>query len=272
MTPDARTRPAGRGSVTAGVVLAGGRSSRMGAAKAALEWHGSTFLRQITDVVGRAVDGPVIVVRSPGQPLPALGPQVIVCDDAEEGRGPLQGLATGLAVAERAGASLAFVCSTDLPLLHSAFVEAVLRGFTAAAAGGSCATPDVVVPRVRGHRQPLASGYRTGLATHLDALLEAGRSRLSDHFDGVDVRLLDEATLLADARLFAADPGLASVFNVNTPEEYRAACARWVPEVVVDKFFLVGTELVASERLRIRASNLGVAAKRAGLELDGGSS
>lgn len=255
--------------MTAGVVLTGGCSSRMGAAKASLEWHGSTFVRHVTDVVGRAVGGPVIVVRAPGQPLPALGSQVIVCDDAEQGRGPLQGLATGLAVAEREGAPLAFACATDLPLLHSAFVDAVLRGFTATAAGHDCATPDAAIPRIRGFRQPLAAGYRTSLTPHLHALLEAGRSRLSDLLDSVDVHLLDEATLLSDARLFAADPDLASVFNVNTPEQYRAACARRLPEVIVEKSILVGTELVTSERRCVRASTLGAAAEQSGVELDG---
>src|ERR1700749_4313941 len=80
----------------AGVVLAGGRSTRMGTAKAALEWHGSTLLRHVAGVLGRAVDGPVIVVRSPGQQLPALDPQVMVHTGPEEGGGPMPGLAVGL--------------------------------------------------------------------------------------------------------------------------------------------------------------------------------
>src|SRR5687768_904580 len=113
----------------AGVVLAGGRSSRMGTPKAALEWHGSTLLRHVTGVVGRAVDGPVIVVRAPGQELPELGPGIIVRDDPEEGLGPLQGLAVGLAAAAAEQAGTAFVCSTDLPFLHVAYIRAVLRGF-----------------------------------------------------------------------------------------------------------------------------------------------
>ena len=39
---------------SAGVVLAGGQSSRMGTAKAALEWHGSTLLRRTVGIVARA--------------------------------------------------------------------------------------------------------------------------------------------------------------------------------------------------------------------------
>ncbi len=55
-----------------GVVLAGGRSSRMGAPKAALEWHGSTLLRRTVAIVARATGGPVVVVRANGQDLPGL--------------------------------------------------------------------------------------------------------------------------------------------------------------------------------------------------------
>jgi lysophospholipase L1-like esterase len=83
----------------AGIVLAGGRSSRMGRPKAALEWHGSTLLRRVCGIVGRAVDGPVLVVRAPGQELPELPDAVELVEDAREGRGPLQGLAAGLAAA-----------------------------------------------------------------------------------------------------------------------------------------------------------------------------
>src|SRR6516164_643504 len=109
----------------AGIVLAGGRSSRMGSPKAALEWHGSTLLRRVTGIAARAVDGPVVVVRAPGQELPALEGAVEVVEDAREGRGPLQGLAAGLAaVRDRAG--VAYLSSTDLPLLHPAFVRRVV--------------------------------------------------------------------------------------------------------------------------------------------------
>ena len=102
-------------------MLAGGRSTRMGRPKANLEWHGSTLLHRVTGIVGRAVEGLVVVVRAPDQELPELPPGVRVVEDAAEGRGPLQGLAAGLA-AVAGEADLAYVSSTDVPLLHPAFV------------------------------------------------------------------------------------------------------------------------------------------------------
>ncbi|SRR6266571_131709 len=208
----------------AGIVLAGGRSSRMGTPKAALEWHGSTLLRRTAGVLARVVDGPVIVVRAPGQALPALPAQVEVAEDPREGLGPLQGLAAGLAAAAgRAGA--AFACSTDLPFLHPAFVRRVLRGL-----GGGA---DVALPVAHGHPQPLAAAYRTALAPAAARLVAAGRLRPAFLFECCTVVRLDAGALLADPVLAALDPDLDSVVNVNEPADYAAARARAAPEVTV---------------------------------------
>jgi len=253
----------------AGVVLAGGRSSRMGTPKAALEWHGSTLLRHVTGVVGRAVDGPVIVVRAPGQDLPDLDQQVHVEEDPEEGRGPMQGLAVGLSAAA-ASAELAFVCSTDLPFLHSAFVSAVMRAFEAddERAPGEPRT-DVVLPFVRGYRQPMLAGYRTDLAPRIDALLEQGRLRPMHLLEECNVRQVDESVLLADRRLAAADPDLDSVVNVNEPDDYAAARSRPAPEVVVQRYGVLATRGGARGPVTIRAASIGAAAEQVGLAFDG---
>ena len=62
-------------------MLVGGRSSRMGSPKAALEWHGSTLLYRTSALLRRTVGGPVVVVASPGQQLPALPSGVEVVED-----------------------------------------------------------------------------------------------------------------------------------------------------------------------------------------------
>ena len=251
----------------AGVVLAGGRSTRMGAPKATLEWHTSTILRQVTGIVSRAVDGPVIVVRAPGQVLPALDPRVIVCDDPEEGRGPMLGLAVGLAAAAH-HAPVAFVCSTDLPFLHSAFVTAVLRGFDTLS-DETEADVDVVLPHVHGYRQPMAAGYRTDLAPRVEKLIAAERWRPAHLFEEVVVRQLDEAALLTDRRLAQADPALDSVLNINTPDDYREARARPAPEVLIERYGVLATQGAARKPLQARAATIGAAAEQVGLALDG---
>ena len=241
------------------MVLAGGRSSRMGEAKAGLAWHGSTLLYRAAAVLGRAVDGPVVVVAAPGQELPELPGNVAVVEDPVEGLGPMQGLAVGLAaVADRAEG--AFVCSTDLPFLHPAFVRRVLRGLTDGI--------DVVLPVARGFRQPLAAAYRTSLAGLVEKLLAEGNLRPGMIFKHCTVMRLDDEQLLDDAALAKVDPALESVVNVNTPEDYRAARSRPVPEVVVECFGALARD--GGHRPRsIRAATIGAAAAEVGLALGG---
>ena len=240
-------------------MLAGGRSTRMGRPKANLEWHGSTLLHRVTGIVSRAVNGPVVVVRAPDQELPPLPPGVRVADDATEGRGPLQGLAASpAAVAD--DAEVAYVSSTDVPLLHPAFVRAVIRAATSE-------DVDVALPIVHGFRHPLAAAYRTALVPAVEELIAEDRMRPAFLFERSRVRELSEDDLLADAELAAADPELLSVLNLNEPDDYERARARAAPSVTVRRFGTLATNL-GREPIAIRAATLEAAARAAGLALD----
>ncbi|MDQ3162164.1 MAG: NTP transferase domain-containing protein [Actinomycetota bacterium] len=241
-----------------GIVLAGGRSSRMGTPKAALEWHGSTLLRRICGLVERSVDGPVVVVRAAGQALPELPASIEVVEDAREGRGPLQGLAAGLA-ALSGRARAVYVSSTDVPLLHPAFVRRVVGALTGEV--------DVVLPLAGGFPHPLSAAYRTSLLALVERLVAADRLRPAFLFEECRVTRLDEAALLADPALAGFDPALDSVLNLNEPGDYEAARARPSPEVTVQLF---GPLRRAGERLplALRAATLAEAAEAAGIVLD----
>ena len=247
----------------AGLVLAGGRSSRMGVPKAALEWHGSTLLARTCGVLRRAGLDPVLVVRAPGHELPALPTYVEVVDDPREGLGPLQGMAVGLtALADRA--EVAFVCSTDLPFLHAELVRRVLRPFGHPVDGDAL---DVVLPVARGYPQPLSAAYRTRLAPLVAALVAADRLRPAFIFEDATVLRLDDDALLADAALRAADPTLESLVNVNERADYDAARARPAPEVTVECFGVLATRGGRGPRAA-RAATVGAAARAVDLVLD----
>ncbi len=253
----------------AGVVLAGGRSSRMGTSKAALEWHGSTLLRRTVGIVARATGGPVVVVRASGQDLPPLPAGTAVVDDPREGKGPVQGIAAGLAALAALGRGdgiegaggrpeAAFVSSTDLPFLHPAFVQCLLRTLTA---GGA----DVALPVARGYRQPLAAAYRVSLAQTAGRLVSEDRLRPAFLFGECAVTTVDEAQLRRDRLLAAFDPEIESVRNVNSPDDYRAARRRPAPEVTVG---LAGRRAAAARQagpLTVRAATVRGAADAAGL-------
>jgi molybdopterin-guanine dinucleotide biosynthesis protein A len=250
--------PDGSRPQTAGIVLAGGRSTRMGRPKAALEWHGSTLLHRVAGIVGRSVAGPVVVVRAPGQRLPSLPLKARIAEDPVEGRGPLQRLAAGLAAAPEA--DWAYVSSTDVPLLHPAFVARVL-------AAAEPEDVDVVLPVAQGFRHPLAAAYRPALLPLVEELIAEDRLRPSCLYERCRVRELDEEHLLGDGRLAAADPDLLSLLNINDPGEYEQARRRDAPPVTVQRF---GTLAPTGDRspLSVRAATLGAAAEAAGVALD----
>lgn len=226
----------------------------MGTPKAALDWHGSTLLRRVTGLVGRAVDGPVVVVRAPGQELPALPPDVEVVADAREGHGPLQGLEAGLAaLADRAQA--AYASSTDVPLLHPRFVRAVLDAL------GDDGDIDVALPEVGGYRQPLSAAYRTDLLPLVRELIGADRMRPAFLFERVRVRTL------TDEDLHPADPELRSVANLNEPADYAQALTLPAPAIAVERFGTLAPP-GGPRRATVAGWTLGAVAAAVGLALD----
>src|SRR5918992_2742214 len=223
----------------AGIVLAGGRSSRMGTPKAWLDWHGSTLLRRVCGIVARGTGGPVVVARAPDRELPPLPDGVRVVEDEREGRGPLQGILAGLRAVD---ADVAFVASVDLPLLHPRFVAAVCRETDGA---------DVAVPHVGGYRQPLAAAYRPALAPLVAELVEADQMKPAFLFERCETRWLEQL------------PHAESVRNLNAPADYEAALAEPEPLVSVRGF---GPLKRPAEELR--AATLGRAAAAIGVTLD----
>jgi len=222
-----------------GIVLAGGRSSRMGTPKAWLDWHGSTLLRRTCGVVARGVGGPVVVVRAPRQTLPALPEGVRVVEDAREGKGPLQGLLAGL---EAVDADLAFAASTDMPFLHPRFVAAVCAAARDA---------DAAVPHVGGFRQPLAAAYRTALVPLVAELVGADRMKPAFLFERCATRWLEDV------------PHPESVRNLNTREDYEAALREPQPAVHVRCY-----GPLRRAPADVRAATLGAAAAAVGVTLD----
>ena len=216
------------------VILAGGRSSRMGSPKAELDWFGAPLLYRTASVLAR-VASPVVVVKAPGQHLPALPSGVEVVEDPVEGRGPLQGMAVGMrTVGERADA--VFVSSTDAPLLHPAFVRSVASGLGEA---------DVALPVVDGHNHPLSAVYRVSLLAKVEALLADDRLRPAFVWEDAELRTLEAGELEHPE----------STRNVNTPEDLDEARALPQPLVLIETFGTVRAK-VGEAKMQVRAATL----------------
>jgi molybdenum cofactor guanylyltransferase len=180
----------------------------MGTPKADLDWHGCTLLRRAVGIVGRVVDGPVVVVRAHDQQLPPLPPGVEVADDEREGRGPLQGLSAGLKALPD-GVEAAYITSCDVPLLVPGFVTQML-----ALADGY----DIALIEIDGFAHPLSAVYRRSVLPQVEELLAKERLRPAFLFDLVRTRRVAPAEM-------TADPQLRTLRNLNTRDDYERALA-----------------------------------------------
>jgi molybdopterin-guanine dinucleotide biosynthesis protein A/molybdopterin converting factor small subunit len=200
MVAHVRTVPA------SAVVLAGGKSSRMGRPKALLLFDGEPLIAHTVRLLQKLFTD-IVLVAAPGQELPAL-PVTLVRDEVAY-QGPVAGILYGLRAARE---ELCFVTSCDAPFLHTELITHLL----------SLATEyDVVAPYWEGRLQPLHAVYRRAVAPLLQEQLERGELRPIFLYKKVRTREVSEEEI----RRFDSE-GL-SFRNMNSPEDYQAALTLW---------------------------------------------
>lgn len=178
----------------------------MGRPKAWLPIAGEIMLPRVVRLLGEAV-APIVVVAAPRQDLPSLPDDARVVHDEATERGPLQGLAAGLA-ALQGRAEAAYASSCDVPFLRPAFVRRMIE---------LLGTHSICVPFVDGYHHPLAAVYRVEVLDAVRRLLEENRLRPVYLFDEVPTRAV------AADELREIDPMFETLRNLNTPEDYERA-------------------------------------------------
>jgi molybdenum cofactor guanylyltransferase len=193
-------------SPVSAVVLTGGKSSRMGRAKALLPFDGEPLIVHIVRALAQRF-ADVVVVAAPGQDLPEL-PVTLIRDDVAY-QGPVGGICYGLQAAHR---EVCFVTSCDAPFLNFSLISYLLAQIV---------DYDVVVPYWQERLQPLHAVYRRSVAPLLQEQLERGELRPILLYP--KVRTCEVGA--DDIRRF--DPQGFSFRNMNMPEDYQAALALW---------------------------------------------
>ena len=191
-----------------GIVLCGGKSTRMGVPKATLPFGPETMLQRVVRLLSTVVS-PIVVVAARGQELPDLPADVVVTRDERDERGPLEGLRVGLKALPE-GVDAVYATSCDVPLLVPAFVERMI-----ALVGDN----DIAVMEIDGFTHPLSAVYRRGVLPQIESLLDQNRLRPAFLFQAVPTRRV------APEEMVAADPKLQTLRNLNTREDYLAALA-----------------------------------------------
>jgi molybdopterin-guanine dinucleotide biosynthesis protein A len=194
-----------------GIILAGGRSRRLGRDKAQEPFCGQPLIRRVVERV-EAVSAEIVVVVADsdrGKALPlGAGPRAArIVLDVYRGKGALGGIFSGLA-AMRGDWGLVVAC--DMPFLNPtllAYMLSLREGF------------DAVVPRPGAYPEPTHALYSKACLPYIEARLQADDLKVSRFYDQVRVNYLNEAAISP------IDPGMRSFFNVNSPEDLAEALA-----------------------------------------------
>lgn len=185
------------------VVLAGGKSSRMGKNKALLPLFDKTNIENIVEKC-KNVASEVIVVTNDFSQYQFLNLPLV--EDTYKNSGPLAGLEAGLRAAKY---ERVVVVACDMPFVQSEIITILVE---------SLATYDAVVPRINGELHPLFAAYRQSCLVPIQACLQENKRRIIAFYDDVKVNYITENDLLSD------DPDIKRVFfNMNNPEEYEEA-------------------------------------------------
>lgn len=200
-------------SAVHGVVLAGGRGTRLGlgVAKARVRLGGRSLIARAIETLEPLCDA-VTVVAPEGIAADlaseTAGREVVF--DAPGGKGPLAGLVAGLSLAHARGAEWAVALAVDLPFLRAetlaALLELARRERTLA-----------LLPAPDGLPQPLAAIYSAAAAPRLAAAFAAGVRGANEAVGALGARLV------RGAELEALPGGAAAFANVNTAGDLAEA-------------------------------------------------
>ena len=182
-----------------GVLLAGGKSSRMGTNKALLRFaSGETVIERIVSRLRPLCADLLVVTNTPAEyeflSLPMF-------PDAYPGSSSLGGIYTGLL---HAGSDRALVLSCDLPLVNTGLLEYLL------------ALPfdyDLLMPFIAGRQQPLHAIYARTCLPAMQTQIESGDLKIIRLLDTLRAHLVTEAGLQPE--------WLTSFRNMNTPGDWE---------------------------------------------------
>ncbi len=159
------------------IILAGGKSSRMGRDKSLMDVGGRPLISLMVERLRTWFDEVIISSNAPYK-YSFLDTRVVV--DRQEGQGPLMGMASAL---EESKTEHNLVLACDIPTVDRALIRRLLLGLKEA---------DVVIPvDGSGRLEPLYAAYRKAVAGKMFQTLMAGRRRIIHAFDGLRVQKVE---------------------------------------------------------------------------------
>ena len=189
-----------------GIILAGGKSQRMGKDKALLPWGNATLIEHVIKTLQPLVDELIVAVDDATR-FRFLHAQVV--EDLLPCAHALGGIYTGLV---RASHERCFVCACDMPFVNPRFVRFL---------AGESDNCDIVVPKTTQGFQMLHAIYTKSALETIEAQIHARRWGLQALVLRVRARIIEQDTIAI------YDPDGASFVNLNSPDDYSRAFAKY---------------------------------------------
>jgi len=187
------------------IILAGGKSSRLGRSKALQVVGNKSLIQWVIDRVA-PLSSELIIVTAHGEGIPhSSGIPTKVLADVYPGKGPLVGIYSGLMASS---SYHAIVVGCDTPFLNTGLLEHMAK---------IPSTFDVVLPRVGDKVEPLCAIYSKNCLSSIGSLVERDELSVLSLFDMVKVRYVEEH----DINVF--DPDHLSFFNINSEHDLERA-------------------------------------------------
>ncbi len=182
---------------TTAVILAGGKSSRMGKDKAQLEINGEKILNRLKNQLSPFFDE---IILSSNEQRKAFKTDLRVAYDTKIGQGPLMGIYSAL---QESHSQINFVIACDIPNVNLSLVFQLLA---------SSEENDIVVPSFKkGRCEPLFAVYKKSVAPIAKKTLDLKKRRIIAMFPKCKV-----GTLPLENKSWYV--------NLNTPDDYKTFC------------------------------------------------
>jgi molybdopterin-guanine dinucleotide biosynthesis protein A len=183
------------------VILAGGKSSRLGRSKLLETIDGKSLIQWIVDRLA-SFSTEIIITTAHGEAIPCSSTVTIktVADIYPE-KGPLGGIQSGLTASP---GPQAIVVSCDTPFLSASLLKYMTQ---------FCPRFDIVVPRIRNQVEPLCAVYAKNCLVPIQELLERDDRQIRKLFSMVKVKYVEEG------QINRFDPDHLSFFNINSQAE-----------------------------------------------------
>ncbi|WP_026698001.1 molybdenum cofactor guanylyltransferase [Alkalicoccus chagannorensis] len=197
---------------TAGILLAGGRSTRMGSMKALLQIGDKTAAGHVLQTLQDTTEKQICIANEPDA-LSFLPVRVTV--DLRPHEGPLAGIETGM---ETVDASYYVTAACDMPLIDPRILQWMIHQAAEKQA-------DILLPHIDGRDQPLCAVYSRSTLPAVKASLDAGIRAVKPLFDQMHTVRISESEL--EQAGCTNDSIKRSFFNMNRPEEYEEMQTYW---------------------------------------------